>query len=256
MIELPWRRRFIADPNYFRLAYQLAAMQLNAAMQLRMGHGARSTMTIDGRRTSRAELLANSVSSARLVAAEARVLLERYDKRSNHRQWWRGWRKARLEPAERRLERFLSRTVVPSASVVQALALRQQGYLEEADHIVSQVRLAKADDLSYRAYYNLACYEASPGRGETVNAGEEAFAVALEDLRQALRRVFGARLVELIRWAKKDPVLPATGEGQEVRRAVSGHVGSLRAPTHERHGRAGEATYPEAESWTRRAKTR
>ena len=209
MIEMPWRTRYIEDANYFRLAYQLAAMQLNAAL------GSRAVM-IDGRMTSRAELLKNSANSARLVAAEAGVLLERYDRRSKHRDWWRPWRQRKLKPAERRLERFLGRTVKPSASLVLAGALCQQGYVDEGDQIASRIRAFPGKDgLSYRAYYNLACYEASQGRGGTVNVGNCGFAVALEDLRQALRVVHGARLTELIRWAGKDPSLKGLAGDKE-----------------------------------------
>ncbi len=59
VIELPWRTRYIEDANYFRLAYQLAAMQLNAALRS-------PAVMIDGRITSRVELLENSANSARL----------------------------------------------------------------------------------------------------------------------------------------------------------------------------------------------
>ena len=160
MIELPRRRRFIDDPNDFRLAYQLAAMT-NAAHALEAGSGSRSTMTVDECITSRAELLEHGVDSARLVPRKRMSFSSDSTNGATAADGRGVGRESGLTPAERRLQRFLSHTVEPSAKLVLAGGATPARVCQEADDIASQVRLAGSDDLSHRAYYDLACDEAS-----------------------------------------------------------------------------------------------
>ena len=193
-------RRYIDDPNYFRLGYQLAALQLNAVL-------AGGDVRLDGREVSRDELIEASAVSAERVSVDAGDLLEQYERQTARRfRWSRLWFRAKLEPREERLQRFLLETVRPSAELVLAGALRERGDAVAADRIFESIRaLASTGTLSYRSFYNLACYEASQGRNYSLDEQRDSFAVALDDLRQALRRVHGRRRVEVVRWASEDP---------------------------------------------------
>ena len=84
--------RYVEDPNYFRLQYQLAAMQLNAALR---GHA----IVIDGHRASPQDLLNETVASASAVIEECEGLLQRYRTDAQRRKWQRGFRKHRLRPS-------------------------------------------------------------------------------------------------------------------------------------------------------------
>jgi tetratricopeptide (TPR) repeat protein len=184
-------RRYAADPNYFRLTYQLAALQLNAALSA-------DSIRVNGQLLTREELVKRSAATALNLVEDAERLLTRYRKKTAQRSWKRGFRKGQLDPREERLHRFLIETVKPSAWLVRAGALLAQDKTSEAERVVGDIREeAKRNPLSYRTYYNLACYDAS----------RESRTDAIEDLRQAVRRASGRNLVELLRWAKDDPSL-------------------------------------------------
>jgi hypothetical protein len=183
--------QFIEDPNYFRLAYQLAAMEVNAALD------SKKRYRIAGREAAPDELLARGEEDAHVVIDQADRLLELYaGKKSRPRRVLR-WRHAELSSREERLERFLTRTLRPSAALVLAGALRFQGRTEEADGWAASVRAQAANGgIAYRAYYNLACYQA--------DIDQE---LALHDLREAILRAEGSRRAELIKSARHDPSL-------------------------------------------------
>jgi hypothetical protein len=96
------------NANYFRLAYQLAAIELNAAVA---GHD----IDIDGRGTSPATLLAKSASDAKRVAKRAEVITARYRSKMDEPRRIIRWKKRSLTRKEDRLRRFLEETVIPSS---------------------------------------------------------------------------------------------------------------------------------------------
>jgi hypothetical protein len=220
---------YVEDPNYFRLRYQLAAMQLNAALG---GHA----LVIDGHRATPQDLLKETVASASAVIEECQGLLERYRTRTQQRDWRRGFRKHRLRPNEARLQGFLKRTVLPSAQIVLAGALREQGHLEQATEIVADVRARVDTGLSYRAIYNLACYEAS---GDEGTAGPR---VALEELRQAFRHAHGRRRWRLVAWAREDPSLEPLSKNPKYRHTFHEMLARYDAPSPNRETPTRERT--------------
>jgi hypothetical protein len=183
--------QFIEDPNYFRLAYQLAAMEVNAALD------SKKRYSIGGREAAPDELLSRGEADAHVVIDQADQLLRLYAAKKNHRRRVVRWKHDRLSSREERLERFLLRTLRPSAALVLAGALRFQGKTEEADGWAASVRAQSENGgLAYRAYYNLACYHAAIDQG-----------LALHDLREAILRAGGSRRAELIESARHDPSL-------------------------------------------------
>jgi hypothetical protein len=178
------------DQDFFRLGYQLAALQLNAAFS-------DQEIRVDGRLLSRYALLDLSLRTADEVLHASQSLLVFYEAITRRRRWRPDRWQPKLEPRQRRLERFLVRTVIPSTEVMVAGALRALDRREEADQLVSAVRARPA--LSYRVYYNLACFEAT--------ASEDRDEAALDDLRTALRLAFGAKRTRLVEWARVDPSL-------------------------------------------------
>jgi hypothetical protein len=176
------------DQNLYRLGYQLAALQLNAAFTPK-------EIWVDGRLLSREELLQASLRTSEGVLEDSQRLLRLYEAITLPRRW-RRWR-PKLRQRQQRLKRFLERTVIPSTEIMKAGALLALGRGEDAEQLVSFVR--ESAGLSYRVHYNLACYEAT--------AGEDRVEAALDDLRTALRLAFGAKRTRLVEWARVDPSL-------------------------------------------------
>ena len=187
---------FLADPNYYRLSYQLAAQYMSAAL---------SSDLHDGR-----HLVGQALETGVRLIREAERKRDYLAGRKWSARKWRPWRA--LDPAEDRLLRFLDRTIVPCAALVVAGAFDLLGDSEEAERFAEPIRARAAEaDLSYRALYNLACYEASrAGTWESsqIDVAEPgAVALALAYLDEALTQAPDDRAVELARWAKEDPSL-------------------------------------------------
>jgi hypothetical protein len=135
--------------------------------------------------------------------------IDRYEERKRLHRWWRPRSPKKLLPKEARLLRFLTGTVEPSAELVRAELLFSAlgdpvGGENHARPIRERAEQA-GDDLSYRALYNLACYEAS--RSRNTEAGDDAIGSAIRYLALSLRRVHGRPRKEIARWAKSDPAL-------------------------------------------------
>jgi hypothetical protein len=197
---------YLNDPDYYRLGYQLAAQLVNSmhdsAQQKRpvlisardilfgeTGHRDKDSRS----RTPRAD----AQQVAKPLLEEARSMRKWY-KRREEAHWWQF--SERLAPKEKRLREFLLRTVEPCLKLVIAASLREESP-SEAEQIVSPLRGdAKSESLSYRALYNLACYEA--GRDDQKGRNR-----ALVYLQLGIRQAPADRQLELVRWAKKDPSL-------------------------------------------------
>lgn len=187
-------RSYRTDPNYYRLAYQLAAQQVNGAICRQQG---RSPSTEQDRVAIRSRF-EEGLRSAQDVASSTREVIDAYRERQAEYRWWRRRGPRKLNAREQRLLRFLARTVHPCAVLLAAGALLFLEEEERAEKLAEGIRAGGGrDDLSYRVYYNLACYEAGRGRHEQ----------ALEDLRIALHKVSGRRRTSLVQWAGADPSL-------------------------------------------------
>jgi hypothetical protein len=201
-------RGYRYDPNYYRLLYQLAAQQLNAAFAVE--HDRRQMpLGATTRKAGREIWAREALACSRELIAEARGLVNWFDGREASYAWWKLWGAPKMRPRQLRLHRFLAQTILPCAEIAAAGAqlLLDPEAGEEADSYVAEwrARLIEETDgrvpasrrLSYRALYNLACYEASRGRE----------AMAFAALGYALRRASGERRQTLVRWARNDPSL-------------------------------------------------
>ena len=239
--------RYRDDPNYYRLGYQLAAQQLNRAIA--------STST-----EARASHARAAFASAESVIDDATAKVENYDYTEAMQGRWQS-----LEPRQQRLRRFLKQTVVPCAEVVRAGALLAQGKKADAERLIEPLKERAAETtasvpapyrvapsrLSYRVYYNLACYEGTipPERPSTrmdvrTYAGEvlagydvaepaEPYEQAMSYLFEAFRRCHGRRRGLLARWAELDPAFHAIREDALSGRVFRDLVASCKLPDFE-----------------------
>jgi hypothetical protein len=210
--------KYVFDPSYYRLGYQTAAQQLNAARsELLKSAGAEP---LDGQvRVEAARVYEGlALETASRFIAEADRALDAYGSRGGGRGWWWTGHRSSLDAREERLARFLRRTVKPCLTLVMAGAWAHRGQPQDvrtADAEAEAVRLVP--DLSYRAHYNLACFEATRATGDEARQTR-----ALADLRTALLRAPGPRRrAELARWARDDPALHTIRAAHEFTRLVS-----------------------------------
>lgn len=199
------RRPHIADADYYRLGYQLAAQLVN-------------------RETAGQDALPQPVGAPRIAAGDplavsmqllrdARSMLDWYDRRRRSRLRWR-----QPAPQEDRLRTFLAATIEPSCALLAARRLHRLERPEEAAPLVEHVLdLARADELSYRAYYALACLEANDGDHDD----------AILYLSRALYKAPRARRDELAEWALSDPAFaPVRGEVGRLVAALDPQAGA------------------------------
>ncbi|HEX5374964.1 MAG TPA: hypothetical protein VFW48_02290 [Solirubrobacterales bacterium] len=204
------RPKYLNDANYYRLGYQLAAQEMNVECTLKPRRDSDVPRAVDVLygEFSRAEASTAGRGRARDTAsrflADAEATLAWYDEREKTKWWWPFPDK--LTVPERRLRRFLQRTVIPCLQLVIAASLRDRE-VEKAEEWAQPVRLtATAGEVSYRGLYNLACFEA--GAEEEIKVeGEGSAGRALDYLREALVEAPGNRAAELASWARKDPSL-------------------------------------------------
>lgn len=194
-------RRYLKKADYYRLGYQLSAQLMNAEHRR---HYQRELFALSGGRHGGTPAFdyifrpssSRARSSAERFVEEIDEMLEWYSRRKAKQ--WAFWR--RLRAKEKRLEQFLTRTVRPCLELVGAASLLWDENDAGAEEKVEPLRAAALKgDLSYRALYNLACYEAHRG-GRQVGQ-------TLRYLAEALREAPADRVEELARWAEKDPSL-------------------------------------------------
>ena len=226
----------IADPNYYRLHYQLLVQYVSAA---RLETHSRDVA--DVKRFSPVALARGQEQSRVLLAGihDTLKLLERWEMTPP------GWfRKSRLGAREQRLQQFLAGTVEPCTMLLFASWLLIDGRTDDARGYVATLashpqwhryqlrrrrlrRYTVRDDpieWSYRAFYNLACYAATALEFNAASAyyelgsltrrivpseqlpeSDTAVGVVLWALRRAFSRAPGERLADLTSWAGKDP---------------------------------------------------
>jgi hypothetical protein len=159
--------------------------------------------------------LQEGLQTAEDLAREARSMIATYGGRQTDARWWQPWGPKRLTAGEKKLKQFLSRTLLPCLEILIGGALLYLRRFQEAEAHVAPLRdRAAENDLSFRVYYNLACYEA--GRGAK-QEGDQSSLLALQYLGKALRLVSGRRRDELVRWAQKDPSLKPLREERRFR---------------------------------------
>jgi hypothetical protein len=184
---------YLEEPNYYRIAYQLAAQQV---------HDGLSPPTSNTRDAT----VRTPAPPARQVAEDlvhhADHVLAWFDWRTR-RRWSRMGLKHKLTPNHQRLRAFLDKTIEPSARLLLAGIDLDEGQLSNAEMNAEVVRERSVDELSHRALYNLSCYEAQLAAAQQWNAA--AAKRCLEALEDALRSVYGHDRAELVRWADKDP---------------------------------------------------
>ncbi|MDQ3381959.1 MAG: hypothetical protein M3546_16880 [Actinomycetota bacterium] len=190
---------YLAEAHYYRLGYQLAAQYANWLLSLDIPPEQRPSRN-DAER---------ALEVAAQVAAEARLMIDWYDGRDRGHRWWKPFGTRALLSKEKRLRRFLVCTVEPSAELVRAgLLVAPFGDPEAAERHAAPIRdrAADPDDLSYRALYNLACYEVTRGQ-INLDWPDDPLLLALEHLAVAFKRTRGRPRTEIARWARSDPAL-------------------------------------------------
>jgi hypothetical protein len=190
----------LTEPHYYRLGYQLAAQYANWLLS----PGSDEPQERPGQAAAE-----RALEVAEQVSSEARSITDWYGWREENHRFWKPRGPSALLPKERRLRRFLEGTVTPSADLVRGGLLvtifeDPVGAERLAEPI--RARTPDEDDLSYRALYNLACYESTRG-ASGFSWLDEPFTFALEDLALAFGRVDGLRRQELARWSLSDPAL-------------------------------------------------
>jgi hypothetical protein len=207
-------RPYQLEPNYFRVAYQLAAQRMHSyltALDQSNGNGEPDAGEVPapqaGTREARAaaRLLRAAKKTADGLIEDVKSVETAFDARARQRWWVRG---RRLKPAERRLRQFLSRTVLPSAELLKAGIMVAEGDRYDAERIAGPIRArVHGAKQSYRTAYNLACYEVAMAVRRTARGGSSGvgrpvtYALdtdrldgALKALREALSGVHGARI--------------------------------------------------------------
>jgi hypothetical protein len=212
---------YLTMPDYYRLGYQLSAQRMHY-VELKGGPRREKESNALDRDPEFDEVVGHAHRAQKEAAAligeidavlrwlETRDEAKPWQRRNPIKPWQRRIRK--LQPEERRLRKFLTCTVEPSLQLVIAASLRWDEDARGAERLVAAVSTkvkARGEELSYRALYNLACYEAGGGNVEQ----------ARQYLEQALRRARAGRREALAKWAKEDPsltLLQTDGESQEM----------------------------------------
>jgi hypothetical protein len=206
------RDGYLSNPHYYRLGYQLAAQYANWLLS------ERTTSSDEPQRAARA------MDVAARVSREARTMIDTYERRRILHRRWKFWGPRKLQPTEKRLLRFLKETVEPSAELICAgLYVAVFADYERAEMHAQPIRERAEDpndDLSYRAIYNLACYETSRGKAEP-EARQAAFVKAISYLSLAFRRTHGRPREEIVRWANSDPALAPLKRTDEFKSLIS-----------------------------------
>jgi hypothetical protein len=216
---------YLLDPNYYRLGYQLAAQRLNSAIQRRTqtripilsderGDGVQASAIEPELAQSRAaerEIARYVRRELKLAREDGLALNARASEAIKSIENLRGplsWVGLHPRPnaQQRRLRRFLVETVIPCSELVVAGAFAVSGRRGQAERHAAPVReMVKSSQTSYRAAYNLACYELTAFNGQP---SLESTAWALEALRIALKAASNSRQRSaLIAWARDDPAL-------------------------------------------------
>jgi hypothetical protein len=183
----------LTDPNYYRLAYQLAAQQLHAGLAAR-----HDTAPDDLPAYVQEEKIPDASEVADKLIDDTGAMLDSF--RGRRERGLRLWI-PRVGDYEERLFQFLDGTVEPCAIVLRAAIGRARGSGEGASEVAAVEGRAQADELSYRALYNLACWHADKANN------------ALRYLYRALSGVARRRSPELIFWALRDPSLSPLRDG-------------------------------------------
>lgn len=192
-------RPYLLQPNYYRLSYQLSAQLLNsehpAGQRVHGGKKRFDPNSILYGRTGprgRSDNLTRARVEAERAMDEAEAVLQWLT--SRERGLWRLLQP--LDHVESRLQTFLRRTVVPCLDLIVASSLRHEDWAEAEVRVAPLRDAAERGSLSYRALYNLACFEAG---------SDDTLVRALALLKRALREAPEGRQRELARWAAKDP---------------------------------------------------
>lgn len=198
-------KQTLGQPNYYRLGYHLAAHQVHADR-------ARVHATSPGDDMSRFAIKKPIPDAGQLTAqlvADATSMIEWFrERRTLRRDWWRKLNVAELRPDEQRLLAFLDKTILPCAEILLAAIERKPDRVERVKQI-EQVLEDNPTAVTYRAVYNLACWNAEDPNAPPDRLNES----ALRYLHQALTRAPRARAPELARWADRDPTLRALDAG-------------------------------------------
>jgi hypothetical protein len=209
---------YLQEPNYYRIAYQLAAQQMHDDLAPTMS-------------TTPDAAIRTEVPSARRVADElvyhADEVLDWLNRRSRSR-WVRLRLMRKLTPSQQRLQAFLDTTIAPGARLLLAGIDLEEGQLPNAEKNANVVRARDVYELSHRALYSLSCYEAQLAAAGQWNA--KAAKRCLEALEDALRTVYGHDRGELIRWADKDPSFTAARKRPDFRAGFAALLAAYPAP--------------------------
>ena len=196
------KKPYLADPNYYRLGYQLAAQLLNQRLDSRP-HSARNDLA----QQVRSRPPSDPATVATTLRDDADATLTWFRSRPKKNRLWVPWANP-LEPHERRLMEFLEQTVAPCSRLVRAAALAKDGEDEVAKREVEAVvAAADAGKVSYRTHYALACWYARPGNGLQGDA--------IEHLLIALERAPKGSNHDLTEWSVRDPALASLRKDSE-----------------------------------------
>lgn len=197
--------------NYYRLSYQLAAQQMHLYLS-RLASLPANPKVATSSPAGPGDPRLGALNVLKPMLWDATTMQRELAKREHppwfvRLAWWN-----RLTPSERRLEKFLSRTLVPSAKLLYKVIALSEGTPMtpiEYQRVVEPVRQSLATPArSYRTAYSLACFEVAVAVTERRDAGiAKHLELALAALREGLGRSNGRGREELGRWARKDPAL-------------------------------------------------
>ncbi len=204
------------DANYYRLKYQLATQLLHFEL---VGEKPMTAAEISPGETN--AKMPSPTTAAQVALDESEAIVAELQPRKVN--WFPG---RRLNEGDKRLLKFMERTIVPCLKIVVAAAERKEhpktppttpkeiGEAVKRQETWDPGHVSRSDKrkppepkYSYRTIYNLACYYA--------DKNEEDSNRAYRYLADALRLAPQGRGKELARWAWIDPSLKDIRDGEK-----------------------------------------
>jgi hypothetical protein len=145
---------YLADPNYYRMAYQLAVELIKNPEE-------------DPKAPDPKEIVKQLLDDADLM-----ITWYRRCEYLGEGQWWK-----RLDSQEKALLRFLEETIVPCMQIIRAVIDPEPDPPATAEEVKRQVKVLREEadtrKLAYRPLYNFAWYEAEESKKEESRKAED-----------------------------------------------------------------------------------
>jgi hypothetical protein len=226
---------FLEEPNYYRMAYQLAVELIEPRRVVR------KTILVDEDGPTERDPTARepdpeprdpdpqATAIVRRLIDDANLMLRWYEERENHGigQFWK-----RLDDRQKALRSFLEKTLLPCLEILRAeIDPRPCDGVDAA--LERRREEADARRLAYRPLYNLASHEAGKERCGSNQNEARSLPRAEKLLLEAISKAPTSRQAALLARAENDTALAALFESEEFRSrlAVSSPVVQGLSPT-------------------------